>query len=137
LLIALWQRSYHETDSFRLPFLSGAKVVSLDSKDAVLYVSASGSGGASLQPYLKYPRKVERDVWETVCQVNSWGFGAFQDLKWINTTTIVLPHWLAVLLTLTVATLPWIKWSPHFSLRTLLLATTFVAAVLGLVVAMR
>ena len=46
-------------------------------------------------------------------------------------------HWLAVLFfaTLGIVSSPWIKW--RFSLRTLLIATTLVAVVLGLIVWLR
>jgi hypothetical protein len=44
---------------------------------------------------------------------------------------------LHVLSIATLAIVPWIKWSQRFSLRTLLFATTLVAVVLGLVVAMK
>jgi hypothetical protein len=46
-----------------------------------------------------------------------------------------VPHWFSALLMAMAATAPWIKW--RFSLRTLLIATTLVAVVLGLAVAMR
>jgi len=41
-------------------------------------------------------------------------------------------YWLCVLIAGTVAAIPWVKW--RFTLRTLLLATTLVAVVLGLIV---
>jgi hypothetical protein len=43
-------------------------------------------------------------------------------------------HWAAVLLMLALTAAPWFPWSKRFSLRTLLIATTLVAVVLGLVV---
>jgi hypothetical protein len=45
-----------------------------------------------------------------------------------------VPHWFPLLLVAAVGCLPWIHWSKRFSLRTLLIATTLIAAVLGLVV---
>jgi hypothetical protein len=42
------------------------------------------------------------------------------------------PLWLAVLLTGTLIVIPWLRW--RFTLRTLLIATTLVAVVLGLIV---
>jgi hypothetical protein len=42
---------------------------------------------------------------------------------------VAMPHWFTILLTATVAALPWFKW--QFSLRTLLIATTLVAVALG------
>jgi hypothetical protein len=49
-----------------------------------------------------------------------------------NYTEVVLPYWLIFLSVGATATLPWIRW--RFSLRTLLIATTLVAVVLGSVV---
>ena len=43
------------------------------------------------------------------------------------------PHWLLVSLIAVVATLPWLRW--RFSLRTLLVAITLVALVLGIIIA--
>jgi hypothetical protein len=42
-----------------------------------------------------------------------------------------LPHWFVALLFAALAALPWIR--PTFSLRTLLIATTLIAVLLGLV----
>ena len=47
---------------------------------------------------------------------------------------MLLPFWMPVLLAATFAALPWIHWAKRFSLRTLLIATTLVAVVLGLIV---
>jgi hypothetical protein len=44
------------------------------------------------------------------------------------------PVWVPVLLMAAFTIAPWIKWSKRFSLRTLLIATTLVALVLGLAV---
>ena len=45
-----------------------------------------------------------------------------------------VPFWFLSLLTVALATLPWIKWSKRFALRTLLLITTAVAILLGLII---
>jgi hypothetical protein len=45
-----------------------------------------------------------------------------------------LPHSLYALVFVTIAAVPWIRWSKRFRLRTLLIATTLVAVVLGLIV---
>jgi hypothetical protein len=44
------------------------------------------------------------------------------------------PYLLPIMLFAGLAVSPWIHWSRHFSLRTLLIATTLVAVVLGLIV---
>jgi hypothetical protein len=60
----------------------------------------------------------------------SWGF------KWVTSSQrsiICFPHWFAVALIGCVALLPWPP--RRFTIRTLLIATTLVAIVLGLIVA--
>jgi hypothetical protein len=49
---------------------------------------------------------------------------------------IVLPHWFLVLMTTVFTTIPWIHWPERFTVRTLLVAMTLVAAVLGTIVAL-
>jgi hypothetical protein len=44
------------------------------------------------------------------------------------------PHGVYVISSAVLAALPWMPWAKRFSLRTLLIATTLVAAVLGLIV---
>ena len=75
-----------------------------------------------------------------------WDFQSYPAKGWPNahwkfTTTapwphgwIVLPYPLAVVFASLAAFAPWVRWSSHFSLRALLIATTLVAVVLGLVV---
>jgi hypothetical protein len=46
-----------------------------------------------------------------------------------------IPQWCLIALSITLAAAPWLRW--RFSLRTLLLATTLVAVLLWLFVAMR
>jgi hypothetical protein len=47
---------------------------------------------------------------------------------------LMIPIWIFVLVFGTAASTPWIPWSNRFSLRTLLIATTLGAVVLGLIV---
>ena len=59
----------------------------------------------------------------------TWGF------RWSNIesfTIVRAPDWLFVVMCSLAAALPWLPW--RFSLRTLLIATTLVAVVLGLIV---
>jgi hypothetical protein len=48
---------------------------------------------------------------------------------------VSVPHWFLALTCAIMATIPWEPWKWKFSLRTLLIATTLVAVVLGLIVA--
>jgi hypothetical protein len=49
-------------------------------------------------------------------------------------TIIGMPSWILVVTFVALAAAPWIRWSNRFSLRTLLIATTLVAVVLGAIV---
>jgi hypothetical protein len=61
-------------------------------------------------------------------QVSSWRLYLFDyDKAWV-------PYWIPALVLGALSAAPWIRWSSRFSLRTLLIATTLVAAALGLVV---
>ena len=88
----------------------------------------------SVEPWTVYKqpvkqwRKNEGDGWLEL----SWGGFYFRG------AAIMAPYWFWLLILTALAIAPWIrqlKW--RFSLRTLLIATTLVAVVLGLVVAFR
>jgi len=49
--------------------------------------------------------------------------------------TVLLPHWLLIPFAALLAAAPWLRW--RFSLRILLIATTLIAVVLGLIVWLR
>jgi hypothetical protein len=49
-------------------------------------------------------------------------------------TEFTIPYWCCVLLSAMLAVIPWLPWSRSFSLRTLLIATTLIAVLLGLAV---
>jgi hypothetical protein len=49
---------------------------------------------------------------------------------------VEVPHWVVIVLLAVTGTLPWWRCSRQFSLRTLLIAATVVAVILGLVVTM-
>jgi hypothetical protein len=59
---------------------------------------------------------------------STWGFGVTSIPR-----TITMPHWFPVLITASLAAAPWVIGVRRFSLRTLLIAVTLVAVVLGLV----
>ena len=51
-----------------------------------------------------------------------------------DSTGLIMPHWFGVLIFASLAGIPWTLWRWRFSLRTLLIATTLVAVVLGMIV---
>jgi hypothetical protein len=138
LLIVLWVRSYrHEANS-----LSIGDSVSYYDRENRSFSAASWKGAFHFN--LVYPRA--RLPWKPVrigiqasevrlpnhfAESGILGFGA--STKELS-SDIRVPCWFSVLLASMIAITPWIRWSKRFSLSTLLMATTLVAVVLGLIV---
>jgi hypothetical protein len=59
------------------------------------------------------------------------GFAAFTYPMGVK--KVAVPFWFVTLVAVVGGLIPWIRWSKRFSLRTLLIATTLVAVVLGLI----
>jgi hypothetical protein len=132
LLIALWVRSYWWIDLVYGPLIPTrcVEVASIDGNIEVVVIDpqstlvdyATGWGIESLDRNYNIPMH----------GVPTWSF-AF-DKYYANAA---FPHWFTVLLSGTLAAAPWISWQRRFSLRTLLIATTLIAVVLGIVVLSR
>ena len=137
---ALWLRSYWWLDA-------------LNAKPPELQLNAS-----SLNGKLVFERKVGK--WHDWDAVHPWELTSGEvdsgtylgPLKWeaqysrLNISIydspnyygyVVVPHYYPVALTAIVAGIPWIPWSLRFRLRTLLIAMTLSAGVLGLYVYLR
>jgi hypothetical protein len=140
LLIALWVRSYWWRDYlYADAFVRQVKVQSIYGQLGVLWF-------ADYEPTWAHGSETAEE-WSTF--VSKYGFGGYKyhppatasDLPtfdWLSSSdgvSVLLPHWFAVLLIATLATALWIPW--RFSLRTLLIATTLIAVVLGLIVWLR
>jgi hypothetical protein len=127
LLMVLWVRSYSVRHD--VYHLGTAKITGLnaDCGGFSFYTGVRPFYG-TLKPAATEP------VWQHgSCKPSSIASG----FQWKKTrlTTISVPAWFPVLLSATFPALPWIrhpKW--RFSLRTLIIATTLVAVVLGLAV---
>jgi hypothetical protein len=136
VLAVFWARSYSHEE--HLQFQAVYPKIFVHSVPGILCVGVTGDtspgGGFKLQAQ-SYAR-VE-DQMQTVRliyakAVNARGFGA---IRRAPSFVFLAPYWFYVSLATIAAALPWLRWS--FSLRTLLIATTLVAIVLGLVVALR
>ena len=83
-------------------------ITSKSAEDVVVVLRGNGDGNATL------------------------GFG----MRWINSgLRLAIPHWFFLVVSFAFAIVPWVrqlKW--RFSLRTLLIATTLVAVILGAIV---
>jgi hypothetical protein len=150
LLIALWARSYWFFDQF---------IQRRSVTDYVAYTTFQGqfAFGIGDDPILQqcFTQRWTRRGFRTV----EWDAGLLDpvaffpasphphDAKFIHWpryssplmgrgtyTEIIIPYWLPCLAAATLATWQWLKWPKRFSLRALLIATTLVAVVLGMVV---
>ena len=126
LLIVLWVRSYTTTD-----------LIQLGSRDAqsvfgrLLIYGLDPTPGMEPDPFAIDSHPIGDKNYEP----GSWNFsGEVLGFRWESGNGhwhLTVPDWAALLLTVALAAAPWIKW--RFSLRTLLIATTLVAVLLGLI----
>jgi hypothetical protein len=127
LLIALWVRSYrvHDVVWGWFPF-RGYLQVNSTVGDLKLIANAE-------QQNFKWQHSTR----EPAVNHRHWHFNLDRESRFGWWLDITVPHWFLASVLMIFTAIPWIPWSNRFSLRTLLVATTLVAVVLGLVVAMR
>jgi hypothetical protein len=118
LLIVLWVRSYWRIEYIR----AGAPPPCIEIKSAggkFHFYRFSSAGKAFFDfeslSYIEGDPTFATNTWDSY---DSW--------------YIVIPDWFATVAATMLGTTPWLRW--RFSLRTLLIATTLVAVVLGLAV---
>jgi hypothetical protein len=134
-ICVLWVRSYSWADEMscscsRFFELGGASVAGrigggLQWDDSIQQFKSWRVAHTAIQDWKAAREDAERDL---------SGFGGFGVVSRGGGCVIVVPHWFALLLTLAFAVAPWRTRTYRFSLRTMLIATTVVATVLGLTV---
>jgi hypothetical protein len=132
LLIALWVRSYRLIERVDVVIGSedaedtnGISLISVCGRSTldVTYVTTGDEPGIEY-----YSNPPEPDV-------EYLGIGRVLFMRKPQPGWLVsVPYWLSMSFIATLAALPWMPWSWRFSLRTLLIATTLIAVVLGLIV---
>ena len=129
LLIVLWVRSFHEIDWVAGP---------LPGSSGFCVMSRIGGLGFVL---LLQPDQADR-VWvmktEPIFELKLPYRTALGFVEYLATPTayrVRVPYWFPFLLSAAAAGVPWLRW--RFSLRTMLIATTLVAAALGLIMWLR
>jgi hypothetical protein len=121
LLIVLWVRSYWWVDWCQFNSLDGYNFE---------FVSASGAVQFGVHP----ARPADMRGWLRESKVLAEHPMLLRAPTWILSSAysfINMPHWFLLALVAAAIAIPWINWPKHFSLRTLLIATTLVAVVLG------
>ena len=130
LLIVLWVRSYWRMDSWLHPE-RGVLPNIYSSSLGDIHVNWDAEAGSTGWHHWSGPhsksdlRELDGRSWIRYRFTSQGGACAY----------IGFPHWFAVAVFATLAGVPWIHLRSRFSLRTLLIATTLVAVVLGLVYA--
>jgi hypothetical protein len=128
LLIALWVRSYWWAD--------GVGRALQTSRNTTVVSVGSNYGGVVLGRHVDPEWFVPPEI------VNRWGYisdtarpvsPSFDWKASSRQVRIEFPIWSLALFAASLAAVPWLPW--RFSLRTLLIATTLIAVVLGIVVA--
>ena len=134
LLIVLWVRSYFHADDLNVP-LTGPIVVSAASMRGKTLWSVSRIQ-ATDNPALGKLRRVVGIIGDDQNELRNFDQRA---RAWhvvpsggIASTVFILPHWFPCALLAALAVAPWLPW--RFSLRALLIVTTLVAVVLGVIV---
>ena len=125
LLIVLWVRSYWRLEILeKRTGLQAVQISSVKGRIAIAHLDPRTTIGRS---YLNVVAGDSAD-WR---KGGVLGFAYYDDGL---VTALIAPHWLPALLSAALAVIPWISRSWRFSLRTLLIAMTLIAVVLGLIV---
>jgi hypothetical protein len=129
LLIVLWARSYLVTDVIYWR-VSQPRTISLESSTGRVFFTVN-DGGNYYSPddwHVGYAS----DNYPIEVAPGNLGFGFLRDRVYLR--SLQIPIWFLAGLSGVLAATPWIRWFHRFSLRTLLIATTLVAMMLGLLV---
>jgi len=140
LLCVLWARSYSWWDELYTPTsveryyspASDSGVIIVESASGRVTVCCKTSSG---EWYWHVSLKLNGRYWNgEESEYRSKGFAGFALYSPGGSYhTLRLPDWFLVLTSLGLAAMPWLRWARRFSLRTLLIATTLVAVILGLI----
>lgn len=128
LLIVLWVRSHWRDDNFQGSLSATRKVVIVSLwGDVCISLHESKSGWV---PWRLSSERIEGPAWV----IERDAIKSMRNGFWFShngDSAVAIPHWLFAICAGTIAVLPGIQ---RFSLRTFLIATTAVAAILGIVV---
>ncbi len=126
LLVVLWARSYWKSDEIA-GCVSNTGVIILADAGSVQWVYIYDPHLASTPQGWRYSNQATEDDTRFLSVI----LGKFRIRRDPPMTTVLIPDWALII---SVVTLPVAPWMPsRFSLRTLLIATTLVAVVLGLI----
>jgi hypothetical protein len=126
-------RSYTTLDGLRIQHASGEDIELFTELGQLVFSPGSGTNLLSFHIEQHPVMKFDAGEPDDSGQHRESGL-RFQVLRYGGEPIVLIPLWFVVSIVGVVAALPMIRWSNRFGLRTLLIATTLVALVLGLVV---
>jgi hypothetical protein len=129
LLIALWVTSYSRGFAYDGP-LGQKHCLVLYSKygQFAIWIPINGGPGPVKPLFIMAPDDTYKITSMMGQALEPQTFGI------PDADTVVCAYWIPTLLASVIGVAPWVRWPNRFSLRTLLIATTLVAVVLGLIV---
>jgi hypothetical protein len=131
LLIVLWVRSYSWIDGASMPITGSRHVVVYSSTGRLSFRSAPyGKPNGPFNVWWVVHDSIAKER-EAMTRAN-----IKPDRQYFGPSRygFLLPHAFVAAIAAIVAALPWLRWPKRFTLRTLLIATTLIAVVLGLAV---
>jgi hypothetical protein len=134
-LTALWVRSYWYWDELYNPISNTHLIVVESASGRAMVDFTQSSPGAPWIWHLSLPLNGRywegpMDFWEDANRDTGIAGFALYANPWH--TNYRAPLWFFILVFAAIGAAPWLKWSKRFSLRTLLILITILAAVLGL-----
>ena len=131
LLIVLWVRSYWWMDSLTFKFPAWQSGIQMNSFQSTTEIGIRDYGFDENFFTVTHERIISRSEIQD-------DFGRVLDTRWFHVIggrgdiLVIVPDWFLMLISIAFAAVSWLPW--RFSLCTLLIATTLVALVLGLIV---
>ena len=132
LLIALWVRSYWCWDTAYFQLFHSPTVAAISAEGRFFFgLEAGGSAGSQMQ---LVSRSISGGIHPFLPSAIAKTRFRFNAVKFPSGRIVEIPPYFFIAIASCVAATPWIPGKRQFALRTLLIATTLVAVVLGLIV---
>ena len=132
LLIALWVRSYWCWDTAYFQLFHSPTVAAISAEGRFFFgLEAGGSAGSQMQ---LVSRSISGGIHPFLPSAIAKTRFRFNAVKFPSGRIVEIPPYFFIAIASCVAATPWIPGKRQFALRTLLIATTLVAVVLGMIV---
>jgi hypothetical protein len=131
LMIVLWIRSYWWMDSLTFKSPAWQSGMQMNSIQSTTEIGIRDYGFDDNLFTVMHERIISRSEIQD-------DFGKVLDTRWFHLLggkgdiLVIVPDWFLMLISIVFAAVPWLRW--RFSVRSLLIAITLVAVVLGLIV---